>query len=552
MNIGINLDPFDPWTYAKRLNLAYNLGTATGLTQANGTQTLLYAQAIPAAGTYTVSFTGTGTITIAGVTIKAAASAPVQLTPLINGGLYTITIAGSISTISIMPEGVTVDAWSPAFLKAIAPFACLRMMQPTRANYTNETIFSSRVLPTVWSWTQGLPWEWVIDLANITGKDVWVNVPVGFTADYLAGMSSLFAAKLTNPACHVYTEFGNEVWNTSGAIGIQTAKAMTASKSLPNPISDAWENLAAYSASQSRAIGKAFLAAGLGVVPVYASCAASPDWPQKALTWLKNNGGISPIALVACAPYLDDAGTAGESTAQVLADLAGVGMTNAVSRINAFVATIKPFGLPVACYECGTECYPNNDANRIAAQFDPGMVPIYAKYLPALATAGVTLACHYMLASGDTFAAAKSLSDVTSPKIAALIAAAGTSPPPVQTAPVITLQPQSQAVTAGATVTFTAAANGVPVPTCQWQVLGSDGKTWVNLASALGPVLIVASAASSETIRAVFTNAAGTATTNPATLTVNPVALPTGSGDKHAWYIGQDSVTSAMRTVSIF
>ena len=47
-------------------------------------------------------------------------------------------------------------------------------------------------------------------------------------------------------------------------------------------------------------------------------------------------------------------------------------------------------------------------------------------------------------------------------------------------APVVTTQPASQTVTAGQTVTFTAAASGNPTPTVQWQVSTNGGATFTT------------------------------------------------------------------------
>lgn len=52
--------------------------------------------------------------------------------------------------------------------------------------------------------------------------------------------------------------------------------------------------------------------------------------------------------------------------------------------------------------------------------------------------------------------------------------------------PKVTVQPKSQTVNAGATVTFTAAATGTSPITLQWQVSTNGGKTYTNIA---GPVL---------------------------------------------------------------
>jgi hypothetical protein len=84
-------------------------------------------------------------------------------------------------------------------------------------------------------------------------------------------------------------------------------------------------------------------------------------------------------------------------------------------------------------------------------------------------------------------------------------------------------------VTAGQTATFTTAATGSPTPTVQWQVSTDGGVTFSNVSGATSATLSFATALSQNgnRYRAVFTNAAGPATTTAATLTVN--ATPSGT-----------------------
>jgi Immunoglobulin I-set domain len=92
------------------------------------------------------------------------------------------------------------------------------------------------------------------------------------------------------------------------------------------------------------------------------------------------------------------------------------------------------------------------------------------------------------------------------------------------TAPTITTNPANVTVTAGATATFTAAASGSPTPTVQWQVSTNGGAAFANVAGATSATLSITGATnamSGNKYEAVFTNAAGTATTTAATLTVN-------------------------------
>jgi len=87
----------------------------------------------------------------------------------------------------------------------------------------------------------------------------------------------------------------------------------------------------------------------------------------------------------------------------------------------------------------------------------------------------------------------------------------------ITVAPAITLQPQTQTVTAGAAVTFTTAASGTPAPGFQWQ------KNSVNLPGATNSSYTIATTVADDAgaYRVIATNSAGAATSNPATLTVN-------------------------------
>src|SRR5262249_41900521 len=85
---------------------------------------------------------------------------------------------------------------------------------------------SDRTLPTSpqQSGNKGAAWEYVIDLANATGKDIWINIPEGATDNYVTQLATLIKNNL-NPGIHVYVEYSNELWN--GAFS-QTQANLTA------------------------------------------------------------------------------------------------------------------------------------------------------------------------------------------------------------------------------------------------------------------------------------------------------------------------------------
>jgi alpha-tubulin suppressor-like RCC1 family protein len=93
----------------------------------------------------------------------------------------------------------------------------------------------------------------------------------------------------------------------------------------------------------------------------------------------------------------------------------------------------------------------------------------------------------------------------------------------VESPPVVTADPLSSTVMVGEPVVFEASASGSPAPTVQWEASTDGGTTWTALAGATSEMLTIAEAKLSESgskFRATFTNAAGKATSNAATLTV--------------------------------
>ena len=94
--------------------------------------------------------------------------------------------------------------------------------------------------------------------------------------------------------------------------------------------------------------------------------------------------------------------------------------------------------------------------------------------------------------------------------------------------PTVTLDPTDQAVAAGDTATFTAAATGNPIPTVQWQISTDDGQTFTDITGAtLADYTFTASTdQNGDQYRAIFTNSPGSATTSAATLTVSAAPLP--------------------------
>jgi hypothetical protein len=62
-------------------------------------------------------------------------------------------------------------------------------------------------------------WEHFIDLCNLARMDIWLNVPISASADYVRNLASLVKNRL-DTTLNIYVENDNEVWNSApGFIG---------------------------------------------------------------------------------------------------------------------------------------------------------------------------------------------------------------------------------------------------------------------------------------------------------------------------------------------
>jgi hypothetical protein len=204
---------------------------------------------IDLSGTYRCSFTGQATVkagfgdfSIANYAFNAATNTSTfdLLIPANANGLVILEFSGTRRTPgSPLNSGFTdfkairpgytpntTQIFTDEFLNAIqaACFSTLRFMNFTITNNINPAF------PAVLEWHErkkpdaatyyetndgaapGGPWELVVELGNLTQKDIWVNVPVHATDDYVTQLANLVHDKL-DPNLRVYVEYSNEVWN---------------------------------------------------------------------------------------------------------------------------------------------------------------------------------------------------------------------------------------------------------------------------------------------------------------------------------------------------
>ena len=106
-------------------------------------------------------------------------------------------------------------------------FTAIRYMVFTNTNGSDpifpiERELADRKLPTDASQNRmdaagkkdGACWEHVIEIANRTATDPWINVPISASSAYILELAQLFKDNL-NEGLTVYVESSNEVWNTA-------------------------------------------------------------------------------------------------------------------------------------------------------------------------------------------------------------------------------------------------------------------------------------------------------------------------------------------------
>ncbi len=219
------------------------------------------AYQIDVSGTYKLSFTGKADLS----SVEEPASWHVenqQYDPATNrttadvvmhagGGLLYVRFTntdGGVKDVRLIRPGYPADTqevFHRPFLEALAPFPVLRFMDYTHTNNDNPP-FDAADNVTDWAdrkqpddatmsadttgdgrTSSGAAWEYVVELANACGKDIWINVPVAASDDYVHQLAELLCRRL-RPKVAVYFEYSNETWHAGFDQGVYNRKAAAA------------------------------------------------------------------------------------------------------------------------------------------------------------------------------------------------------------------------------------------------------------------------------------------------------------------------------------
>lgn len=147
------------------------------------------------------------------------------------------TTADGVTRIHLWRPGYATDGsevFTREFIEAMRMARVLRAMDTLEMNGNGTVHWSERTRPDHIGRTKevGQSWEFLVQLANATERDLWVNVPVRVDDEYLTKLAQLIrygsdgvepytsdvAAPVYPPLrsdLRLYVEYGNEVWNTA-------------------------------------------------------------------------------------------------------------------------------------------------------------------------------------------------------------------------------------------------------------------------------------------------------------------------------------------------
>ena len=239
--------------------------------------------------------------------------------------------------------------------------------------------------------------------------------------------------------------------------------------------------------------------------------AAASGTPTPSFQWMKNGNAISGATSSSYSLAIVGTGNAGSYT--VVATNAAGSATSSAAVLTVNAATVAP---TISSQPASQTVISGSPVTfMVSASGTP--TPTYqwkknGSSISAATSASYTIASTTSGSAGTyTVVVTNSAGSITSTGAVLTI----------NTSPAFTSQPSSQTVIAGSSVTFAAAAGGSPSPTFQWK------KNGTSISGATSPSYTISSVttgnAGSYTV--VATNSVGAATSNAATLTVNPTPV---------------------------
>ena len=331
--------------------------------------------------------------------------------PVRNIHLWMPDYNGQSFVGQVWEPGAPFSPFHPRFLELVQPFETLRFMPWQRINGNVLQTWDQR--RTIHDQTQmagdkrGIAFEYMVELARVTGADAWINLPHMADDAFVANMATMFRDGL--PADQkIYVEWSNEIWNS--ASGFTTWRWLDEQTKLAENAGKTEYDLAATHINRDFGIVQTvFTGQESRIVRVIAGQSANRYVLEQLAENVVEQGGTFDAMSVAGYIGIGDvtgfnASTTPEQVAQqVLANVPGTigAMARAKSLAEEYAAKLgKP--IQFVTYEGGQSLDAGNAPYRQAfydAQADPHMYEAYRDLMQGFHDIGGDLFMHFTLIS---------------------------------------------------------------------------------------------------------------------------------------------------------
>jgi hypothetical protein len=226
-------DSLGPW-YSDMTLPANALVPSTSI-DANGFPTIgqaWVASPLPAyaAGTYTYTYQGSSVLAFGGdatnatsTTVGNTTTGTVTFDPTKNDPRgfvirYDRNSSSPITGLQLFStsQGSLSNVFNNQTIQRLTPFSTTRYMDLLNTNSNTATMnWSNRTQSTFFTQSNnstGISYENIVASANATKNNLWINIPVNATNDYIRNLGTFLSNNL-DPSLKVTVEYGNEMWN---------------------------------------------------------------------------------------------------------------------------------------------------------------------------------------------------------------------------------------------------------------------------------------------------------------------------------------------------
>jgi hypothetical protein len=332
-----------------------------------------------------------------------------------NIEVFSVNSAAPIRNIRIIPLDMEAsfqkNPWTNEFLSLWSGVKAFRFMDTLGTNNSKQKEWNNRPRLTHQSWSEGVPFETLIDLCNRQNIDGWFCIPHLATDDYVERLAQLLKQTLKTKA---YIEYSNEVWNWQFGQA-QYALARYGELKLPKAAGGGIGGAMEFYSHRSKQIFSIF-------DKVYGA-----DRPNRIVRVLGGQSAVGGLIegmlkyedvyksadALATAPYFGVLPPGQPLPAKEIIEkwslddwfekINSSGLPSHIKLINDNKALATKYGLPLIAYEGGQHLIGNPDQldndkitkALLAVNGDPRMEAVYAKYLNAWAEASGGLFCHF-------------------------------------------------------------------------------------------------------------------------------------------------------------